>query len=77
MEGFNINNLITPDKKTIENGGGEAKKTGGRPKSKEPKSQKVMTYFTEKEKKILVELAESRDLSLSNFIRISALEKIN
>ena len=75
MAEFDITDLISQDKKTISK---EDKNVGGRPtlpKNKK-KDKKVMSYFTEKEKEQLQELAESKNLSLSNFVRICALEKI-
>ncbi len=78
MQEFDVNNLISKDTKTIENGGGEAKSKGGRPKlaPENKKSEKVMAYFTKAEKKVLEELIEGTGVSLSNFIRMSALAKL-
>jgi len=75
MAEFDVDNLLTKDKKTISK---EDKKVGGRPllpKDKK-KDKKVMSYFTKKEKEQLQELAEDKNLSLSNFIRVCALEKV-
>jgi len=74
MEGFDINHLITADKKTIEHGGGKTKNKGGRPKAKEPKNKKVMSNFTEKEYLRIKEEAENNGISLANFIRIIVLK---
>jgi len=73
---FDVNDLITKDKKTIESA--KLKGTGGRPSlpDEEKKSKKVMAYFTQSEAKSLKELAKSQNLSLSNFVRICAVEKI-
>ncbi len=70
---FDVNNLITKDKKTIED---EKKGSGGRPPL--PKSQKkdkrVMVYFTEAEIEALQKIASERGSSLSNLVRMSAIE---
>ncbi len=73
---FDVNNLITKDKKTIERA--KSKGAGGRPSlpDEEKKSKKVMAYFTQSEAEALKELAKSQNLSLSNFVRICAVEKI-
>ena len=73
---FDVNNLITKDKKTIESA--KSKGAGGRPSlpDEEKKSKKVMAYFTQSEAEALKELAKSQNLSLSNFVRICAVEKI-
>jgi len=73
---FDVNNLITKDKKTI--GSTKTKKVGGRPSlpDEEKKSKKVMAYFTEKEAEALRELAKKQNLSLSNFVRICAVNQI-
>ena len=76
MDEFDINKLITADKKTIEQGGDRSQNKGGRPKVKEPKNKKVMSNFTEKEYLIIKEEAENSDMSLANFIRISVLQRI-
>jgi len=73
---FDVNDLITKDKKTIEST--KSRGAGGRPSlpPAEKKSKKVMAYFTQSEAEALTEIAKSQNLSLSNFVRISALEKI-
>jgi len=73
---FDVNDLITKDKKTIESK--KSKGIGGRPSlpDEEKKSKKVMAYFTENEAEALKELATSQNLSLSNFVRICAINKI-
>jgi hypothetical protein len=73
---FDVNNLITKDKKTIEST--KSKGAGGRPSlpDAEKKSKKVMAYFTESEAEALKELAKSQNLSLSNFVRICAVNQI-
>ena len=75
MPEFDVENLLSQDKKTISK---EDKNVGGRPSlpKDKRKDKKVMSYFTKKEKEQLQELAEDKNLSLSNFIRICALEKI-
>ena len=75
MAEFDVKNLISNDKKTISK---EDKNVGGRPSlpKDKKKDNKVMSYFTKKEKEQLQKLAESKNLSLSNFVRICALEKI-
>ncbi len=79
MQEFNINNLISKDTKTIEDGGGEEKGKGGRPKLSpgQKKNKRVMAYFTEKEMEALQELAKEKGISLSNFVRMSALKGLN
>jgi len=74
MGEFNINNLITKDVKTIENGGGEAPRKGGRPALKNKKSEKIMAYFTEEEKQKIQEVADSKNLSISKFVALCTLE---
>lgn len=78
MQEFDVNNLISKDTKTIENGGGEEKRKGGRPKLalKEKKSKRVMAYFTEDEHEALMNLIKNSGISLSNFVRMSALAKL-
>jgi len=73
---FDINDLIAKDNKTIEST--KSKSAGGRPSlpEEQKKSKKVMSYFTKAEEKALKEIAKSQNLSLSNFIRICAVEKI-
>ena len=73
---FDVNNLITKDKKTIEDA--KSKGAGGRPSlpDEEKKSKKVMAYFTESEAEALKNIAKSQNLSLSNFVRICAVEQI-
>jgi len=73
---FDVNDLITKDKKTIESR--KSKGAGGRPSlpEEQKKSKKVMSYFTKAEEEALKEIARSQNLSLSNFIRICAVEKI-
>ena len=72
---FDVNSLITKDKKTIESK--KSKKVGGRPSlpDEEKKSKKVMAYFTAKEAEALKELAKEQNLSLSNFVRICAVDR--
>jgi len=48
----------------------------GRPKASTPKSKPVMSNFTEEEKNDLTILAESRGQSLSNLVRLAALEQL-
>jgi hypothetical protein len=73
---FDVNDLITKDKKTIESV--KSKGAGGRPSlpEEQKKSKKVMSYFTKAEEEALKEIARSQNLSLSNFVRICAVEKI-
>jgi len=73
---FDVNDLITKDKKTIENT--KSKGAGGRPSlpEEQKKSKKVMSYFTKSEEEALKNIAKSQNLSLSNFVRICAVEKI-
>lgn len=73
---FDVNNLITQDKKTLNSI--KKKSKGGRPPlpKEERKSQKVMSYFTQSEIEALKELAKNKNLSLSNFVRVCALNKL-
>jgi len=70
---FDVDKLITKDKKIIKD---DAPKAIGRPQLKEKKSKKLMAYFTEKEYKVIVDLAEKSGHSLSNFLRLAMLDKI-
>ena len=70
---FDVNSLITKDKKTIKD---EPIKAIGRPPLKEKKSKKLMAYFTEKEHEKIVSLADESGHSLSNFLRLAMLDKI-
>ena len=70
---FDVDNLITKDKKTIKD---EPAKAIGRPQLKEKKSKKLMAYFTENEYKVIVDLAEESGHSLSNFLRLAMVEKL-
>ncbi len=74
---FDVNSLITKDKKTLNNT--KQKGAGGRPPlpAEKKKSKKVMTYFTESEVEMLKELAKSQNLSLSNFVRICAINQLD
>ena len=73
---FDVNSLITQDKKTLNNT--KIKSTGGRPPLpiEKKKSKKVMSYFTESELEALKEIANSKNLSLSNFVRICTINQI-
>ena len=75
---FDVNNLITKDKKVIPEKDEKEKEAGGRPPlpKDQKKDKKVMAYFTAKEKEALQALAENQNLSLSNLVRISALSAI-
>ncbi len=65
---FDINNLITLDKKTIEDGGHTV--TRGRPKSTKPKrDQRIAVYLTSDEMKQLELLAHEDDMTVSTMVR--------
>ena len=65
---FDINNLITLDKKTIEDGGHTV--TRGRPKSNKPKrDQRIAVYLTSDEMKQLELLANEDDMTVSTMVR--------
>jgi predicted transglutaminase-like cysteine proteinase len=66
---FDINKLITKDKKTIEDGG-HTKITRGRPKSTKPKrDQRIAVYLTKDEMSRLENLADEDDITVSTMIR--------
>ncbi len=66
---FNINDLITKDKKTIEDGGHKPTPRG-RPKSTKPKrDQRIAVYLTAEEMKQLELLAEDDDITVSTLVR--------
>ena len=70
---FNVDNLITKDKKTIED---EKKGSGGRPPlpKAQKKNKRVMVYFTEAEIEALQKVANERGSSLSNLVRMGAIK---
>jgi len=63
--GFNINDLMSQDKKNIRN----VKKKQGRPKKKVTKKSIVTTYLTEQENEDLRGLVEESGLTLAAFVR--------
>ena len=73
---FDINNLISNDKNVIEKKI-VTKGKGGRPKISEPKSKKVMVYFTENEYEKLLAEATQNDMALSNYLRLGIIKKSN
>ena len=87
---FDINNLITEDKKKVEDTPAEqgttkkkvAKKVavnkGGRPALPEAdkKKNKVMSYYTDAEIELFKAVCEDTGLSLSNFVRRAALKAL-
>lgn len=72
---FNIDNLISSDKNTIEEKG-KLKSKGGRPRINEVKNKRVMVYFTKKEYDQLFEKSLNQEMSLSNFIRTLSLSNV-
>ncbi|HIP27768.1 MAG TPA: hypothetical protein EYG82_01165 [Sulfurovum sp.] len=73
---FDINKLITKDKKTIEDGG-HAPLTRGRPKSTKPKrDQRIAVYLTGDEMKQLETLAEEDDITVSTMVRKLVLKSL-
>lgn len=66
-------------KKKPENKDSKAKGKGGRPKVAEKKDKPVTSYFTEKELEDLAKFIEDSPypITLSTFVRTSALEKMN
>jgi len=53
------------------------KSKAGRPKAQIPKNKKVLLSFTEDEHNQLLELANSSGRSLTNLLRLEALDLIN
>jgi hypothetical protein len=73
---FDINNLITKDKKTIEDGG-HAQAPRGRPKSTRPKrDQRIAVYLTTEEMRKLEALAEEDDITVSTMVRKLVLKSL-
>jgi len=73
---FDINNLITKDKKTIEDGG-HTQVTRGRPKSTKPKrDQRIAVYLTTEEMNKLETLAEEDDITVSTMVRKLVLKSL-
>lgn len=89
---FNIDNLLTEDKKKIDQPD-ESKKTkasenknakeepkekskGGRPKVAEPKNKPLTANFTIEEEKAIREKVEELDTSLAKFIRNCVLKEL-
>ena len=73
---FDINNLITKDKKTIEDGG-HTQIPRGRPKSTKPKrDQRIAVYLTSDEMQKLENLAELDDITVSTMVRKLVLKSI-
>jgi len=71
---FDVEALITKDKKTIEQGG-QIKKRVGRP-TKKNKKVRVAVYFNEDDYNRLVDVAENMGLSLSYVIGSNALKSL-
>ncbi len=73
---FDINKLITKDKKTIEDGG-HALAPRGRPKSTKPKrDQRIAVYLTAEEMRKLEKLAELDDITVSTMVRKLVLKSL-
>jgi len=73
---FDINKLITKDKKTIEDGG-HATVPRGRPKSTKPKrDQRIAVYLTIEEMQKLENLAELDDITVSTMVRKLVLKTL-
>ncbi|MDD5406948.1 MAG: hypothetical protein PHE73_08440 [Sulfurovaceae bacterium] len=70
---FNVNDLLTKDKKTIEQGG-HVQNKGGRPKVEKVKNKRVTAYFTDEDFALLKQKANG--LSLAAFISSLVLEHI-
>lgn len=49
----------------------------GRPSIKNKKSEKVMAYFTRDEKELIQKIADSKNLSVSKFVSLCALQISN
>lgn len=72
---FDINQLLTADKKTIEDGGHAVAR--GRPKSTKPKrDQRIAVYLTVDEMKHVETLAEEEDITASTLVRKLVLKNL-
>lgn len=72
--GFDINDLMSQDKKVIRNIKKEKKQ--GRPKKEVTKKNIVTTYLTDDENEKIRDLVEKSGMTLAAYIRRLILEKI-
>jgi hypothetical protein len=75
-DGFDVDEIISEDKRKIKDGGGAPKNKGGRPRLKVKKEKRIIVYFTDEEYEKLTVVAEEKGISLSNLIRRKALESV-
>lgn len=68
---FNVNDLLSQDKKTI-----KEDKVLGRPKKKDKSDNRIVTYLNDKEYHFIERLSDQQGLSISNTIKLIIREKI-